>query len=69
MRVCPEGNTERSGETEVCELEVSVLVDEQVLGLEISVEDPVSVAVVQSLDELKSEALRGGESDISMWAR
>jgi hypothetical protein len=57
VRVRPEWDTKGSGETKVGELEVTVLVDEQVLRLEISMEDPVGVAVVQSLDQLQREAL------------
>jgi len=55
--VGPERDTEGSSETEICELEVTVLVDEQVLRFEISMEDSMSVAVVESLDELEGEAL------------
>ena len=57
MGVCPERNTEGSSETEICELEVTVLVDEQVLRFEISMKDSMSVTVVESLDELEGEAL------------
>lgn len=57
MGVGPQRDTKRSCKTKVCEFEVSVLVDEQVLGLEISMEDPVRVAEVEALDELQREAL------------
>lgn len=57
MSVGPEGDTKRSSETKVGELEVSIPVDEQILGLEISVEDSVGVAVVETFDKLKGEAL------------
>lgn len=39
-------------EPKVGDLEVTVLVDEEVLGLKIAVEDAVGVEVVHSLDEL-----------------
>jgi hypothetical protein len=58
VSVRPERDAKRSGEPKVGELEVAVLVDEQVLGLEIAVEDPVGVAVVEALDELQRESLQ-----------
>lgn len=57
MRVCPQGDAKGSGETKVSKLEVSVLVDEQVLGLEVAVEDAVGVAEVKTLNKLECEAL------------
>jgi hypothetical protein len=72
VRVCAEGNTECPGETEVwvsatpnsestCrltgDLEVALLVDEQVLGLQVPVQHPVRVAEVQAFDELVGEFL------------
>lgn len=45
-------DSKRAGESKVGELEVTLLVDEEVLGLEVAVEDAVSVEVVHSLDEL-----------------
>jgi hypothetical protein len=56
--VRPERDAKRPGEPKVGELEVAVLVDEQVLGLEIAVEDPVGVTVVEALDELQRESLQ-----------
>lgn len=76
MGISPQRNSERSGQSEICQLQVSLFVDEQVLGFQISMEDSVGVAVVQSFDELKSEPLRafGWVSDIVdsysfMWER
>jgi hypothetical protein len=64
VSVGPEGDTERSSKTKIGELEVSIPVDEQILGLEISVEDSVGVAVVETLDELKGEPLHSqGQRD------
>lgn len=57
MCVGPKRNAKGSSETEICELEVTVLVDEEVLGFEISMEDSMSVTVVESLDELEGETL------------
>lgn len=52
VRIRPERDAERAGETKVGKLQVAVLVDEQVLRLQVSVENPVRVAVVEPLDEL-----------------
>lgn len=57
VRVCPQGNAEGAGKTKVGELEVSFLVDEEVLRLQVAVEDTVRVAVVQALDKLVAELL------------
>jgi hypothetical protein len=59
VSVGPERDSERPSETEIGELEVSVLVDEQVLRLEISMQDSVSVAIVEAFDQLKGESLLG----------
>jgi hypothetical protein len=55
--VCAERDTKSAGEPEVGELEVVVLVDEEVLGLEVAVEDAVSVAVAHALTQLHHELL------------
>lgn len=45
MCISPQGDTKRARKTKVCELEIVVLIDEQVLRLEISVKNAVRVAV------------------------
>lgn len=45
VRVLAQGNTERTRKAEVCELQGSLPVYKQVLGLQISVEHSVSVTV------------------------
>ena len=45
-------NTEGTGQTEVGEFEVALLVDEQVLWFEIAVEHAVGVAVAHALEKL-----------------
>lgn len=57
MGVCAEGNAESAGETKVSELEVALLVDEEVLRLEVTVEDAVGVAVAGAFEELVGELL------------
>lgn len=52
VRVSPQGDSESPSESEVGELEVTLLVDEEVLGLKIAVKNAVGVEVVNSLDEL-----------------
>jgi hypothetical protein len=54
VSVGPQGDTESPGESEIGELEVSLLVNEEVLGLEVAMEDAVRVEVVDSFDELVS---------------
>lgn len=41
MRICPHGDTESSGESKVRKLEVVILVDQQILGLQVAVKDTV----------------------------
>lgn len=52
VRIRPERDAECAGETKVGKLQVAVLIDEQVLGLQVTVENPVRVAVIEPLDEL-----------------
>lgn len=63
MRVRPQGNAESPGESEVGELEVAVLVNEQVLGLEIAVQNAVGVEVVDTLDELVRLLVQSASSE------
>jgi uncharacterized protein (UPF0212 family) len=55
--VCAEGHAKGAGQPKVGELEVAVLVDEQVLGLEVAVQDAVGVAVAHALAQLHHELL------------
>lgn len=57
MCVCSQGDTERASKTKVCKLEVALLVDKEILGLEVAVEHAVGVAVVEALYELVAEFL------------
>lgn len=57
MGVGAEGNTESARETKISELEVSLLVDEQVLGLQVAMKDAMSVAVSDTGAELRHEFL------------
>lgn len=57
MGVGAERHTEGAGETEIGELEVAFLVDEEVLGFEVAVEDAVGVAVACAFEELVGEFL------------
>lgn len=52
MRVGTEGDTKSARKSKIGQLEVSFLVDEEVLGLEVAVKDAVRVEVVNSSDEL-----------------
>lgn len=55
MCVCAQRNTKGAGKTEIGELEVALLVDEEVLGLEIAVQDAVGVAVLDAVAKLEHE--------------
>jgi hypothetical protein len=44
--------------TKVSQFELSAVVDEQVLGFEVSVEDFAAVAVVEAAQQLEQEELR-----------
>ena len=52
-------DAERSRETEVGEFELALVVDEEVLGFEVAVQDPVFVAEGDSLEELVHEGFDG----------
>jgi hypothetical protein len=49
--------TQHLGEAEVSELDVAILVDEDVLGLQVSVDDAAAVQVAQSQGHLGSVEL------------
>lgn len=57
MGIGSQWNTERSCETEIGKLKVSITVDEQVLGLQVAVKDAVAVAVSDTLAQLAHELL------------
>jgi hypothetical protein len=52
-----DGQAEGAGESEVGNLEGARLVDEKILGLEVAVDDPARVAVVEAIAELVEEEL------------
>lgn len=66
MGISSHGNTKRTSQPEISELEVVILVNQQILGLQITMEDPVSMTVKQSRVELMREFLF---SVISAWYR
>jgi hypothetical protein len=55
--VSAERDTKSASKTEIGKLQVALLVDEQVLRLEITVQDAVGVAVACTLEKLESELL------------
>jgi hypothetical protein len=57
VSVSTERNTEGASETKIGQLQVALLVDEQVLRLEVTVQDAVGMAVASALEELKGELL------------
>ena len=52
MSVCAQGDTESACKSKVGNLQVTVLVNEQILRLEVAVEDAARVEVIDALDEL-----------------
>ena len=57
MGECFDGNTESPSQAEIGDLEVALLVDEQILGFEITVDDSAGMAIVQPVDDLEHEEL------------
>ena len=54
---CLDGNRECSGETKVADLDVALGVDQKILGLQVSVDDPLGMAVVNSTEQLVEHLL------------
>lgn len=52
-----DGETEGASESKISDFEGACLVNEKVLGLEVPVDDPAGVAVVESVAELEEEEL------------
>lgn len=61
MRVCPEWDSKGPSEAEIRELEVPRRVDEEILGLKIAMKDAVSVAIMETCQELQGEFLEEKE--------
>jgi len=55
--VSAERNTKSASQTEISQLQVALLVDEQVLRLQVTMQDTVGVAVARALEKLQSEFL------------
>ena len=57
VSVSAERNTKGASQTKIGQLQVALLVDEQVLRLQVTVQDAVGMAVARALEELESELL------------
>lgn len=57
MSISTQRDTKRPRQTEITNLEITRLVDQQILRFEVSMEDTVAVAVVETFDELVREFL------------
>jgi hypothetical protein len=57
MCVCAEWDTERTSKTEVSNLQVALIVDEQILRLQVSVQDAMRVTVLDAGYKLQHELL------------
>ncbi len=62
MSVRADRHPERSRQAKVCELDLPLGVDEEVLGLQISMKNPVRVAEGQALQQLKKITLQTEKS-------
>ena len=60
VRVRAQRDAKGACETKIGELKVALLVNEQVLRLEVTVQDTMAVAVAHALDELRHETLDHG---------
>lgn len=54
-----DGDSEGSGKTEIGELQLAFVVDEEVLGLQVAVQDSVRMAEVNALEKLVHEGFDG----------
>ena len=61
-------NTECSCQTEICEFQLAFLVDQKVLGLEISMENPVLVAERNAPQQLVHERFDGKVVELAVIA-
>jgi len=61
--VVPEGHGECPGQPEVGQLDDAVVVEEQVLGLQVAVENPAGVAVGDAVQQLAKVALKIWENN------
>ena len=57
MGISSHGYTKRASQPEISEFEVVILVNQQILGLQVSVEDPMRMTVKQSRVQLMGEFL------------
>lgn len=57
MGIRPQRDPKRTRQPEIGQFQVSLLVDQQVLGFQIAMQDAVRVAVVDAADELVGEFL------------
>jgi hypothetical protein len=57
MGVCSQRDTERASQTKICQLEIAILVDEQVLRLKIAMQHTMSMAIPHTLAQLHHKLL------------
>lgn len=61
MGIYPDWHPESPGQPKVCQLDHSLVVNQQVLGFQVSVEDPSTVAEQDAFQDLVQIALDGRE--------
>lgn len=52
MRVCTERYAKSSGKAEICDFEVAMYIDQQILWLQVAMQDSAGVEIIDALDEL-----------------
>jgi hypothetical protein len=57
VRVGPQWHTKGASQTKISQLQIALLVDQQVLGLEITVKNSMSMTVPDALAQLHHELL------------
>lgn len=55
MRVCPQRHSKRPRKPKISQLQVSFSIDEQILRLQISMDNPMAMTVSGALDQLRHE--------------
>lgn len=58
MGVDPNRNTKRSSQAKICQFDYSLVVDQEVLGFQVPVEDSTTVTKVNALQDLIEVALK-----------
>ena len=67
MRVCPDGDPKSSTQSKISQFDGPLLVDEQILGLEVTMKHSPGVTEHYALQNLVCVALDGGEGQVKRY--